>query len=329
MTKNVAILFLSTLLFLSAGVHGQDPVFTHFHANRLIMNPSMAGIDGPWRLFMGYRNQWPNTGSSYLTYQASYDQFVERLDGGLGVRVMNDRQGGGVFNAYNLDLMYSYQFRATRRLSLSGGIQAGIGQRSFDPASLVFGDMINPVTGEITAGLESVSRYSEIYPDFAVGMSAFSGIFHGGIAVHHLLNPVVTDKSDPAGTVPRKYTAHLGAMVPVIERRTGRELLQLSPNMVIIRQQTVLQINYGLDVIYRDVIAGVWTRHDLLFNYGNLIFTAGYSYGNLHFRYSYDIKLSSPTVRLPNMGAHEFSLVILNEKQGIRKSERTIKIPKI
>jgi type IX secretion system PorP/SprF family membrane protein len=329
MTKKGVILFLAALLNLPVGMQGQDPVFTHFHANRLIMNPSLAGIEGPWRLFMGYRNQWPNSGSSYITYQASYDQFVDKLGGGLGVRVLNDRQGGGVFNAYNLDLMYAYHFRATRRLSFSGGIQAGVGQRSFDPSSLVFGDMINPVTGAVTPGLEAMNRYSEIYPDFAVGISAFSGIFHGGIAVHHLLSPVVTNSNDPTGTVARKYTAHLGALVPVMERRTGKELLQLSPGLFIMRQQNVLQINYGLDLVFRDVIAGIWTRHDLLFNYGNIILSAGYSYGNLRFRYSYDIKLSSPTVRLPNMGAHEFSLVIVNEKTGLRKNRRTIKIPKI
>ncbi len=329
MTKTVAILFLMMFLCLSTVVRGQDPVFTHFQANRLMLNPSLAGIDGPWRLFMGYRNQWPNSGTTFRTYNASFDQYVEKLDGGLGMQVMNDRQGEGVFNTYNLDIMYAYHFRATRRLSFSGGIQAGVGQRSFDPLSLIFGDMINPLTGEITSGLEVLNRYTEIYPDFAAGISAFSGMFYGGIAVHHLLSPVVTNRSDPAGTVPRKYTAYFGANVPVMERRSGRKLLLLVPNVVFMRQLNVMQINYGMDVIYKDVIAGLRTRHDLLFNYGNLIFTAGYSYGNLGIRYSYDIKLSSPAVRLPNMGAHEISVVIFHEKAGITKNDRTIKIPKI
>ena len=121
---------------------GQDPAFSHFYANGLHLNPAMAGIEGPTRIFIGYRNQWPNSGASYITYQASYDQYVDKLHGGIGVRVMNDRQGGGAFNAYNLDAMYSFQFQASRKLHLAGGLQATMGQRSFDPDGLVFGDML-------------------------------------------------------------------------------------------------------------------------------------------------------------------------------------------
>lgn len=329
MRKTGAILFFAMLQCLFTGTHAQDPVFSHFYANSLLLNPALAGIEGPSKFYMGYRNQWPNSGTPYVTYHATYDKYVEELQGGMGIRVLNDRQGGGVFNAYNLDLIYAYHLRATRRLSLSGGLQAGFGQRSFDPASLVFGDMYDPVSGEISDMTENFDRPSEFYPDFSAGISAFSGNFYGGIALHHLLNPVVTDKNDPAGTVPRKYTAHFGALIPVIERRTGKEMMQLSPNLVIIQQQNIQQINYGMDMIFQGFLAGIWTRHDLSFNYGNLIFTAGYSAGSMRFRYSYDIKLSSPSINLPNMGAHELSLVIITEKPDERKKSSAIKIPKI
>ncbi len=329
MRKTGAILLIVMLQCLFAGLDAQDPVFSHFYANSLLLNPSLAGVEGPSKLYIGYRNQWPNSGAPYVTYHATYDKFVEKLQGGMGIRVFNDRQGGGVFNAYNLDLIYAYQFRATRHLFISGGLQAGFGQRSFDPASLVFGDMIDPVSGEISSGTENLNQYNEIYPDFSAGVSGFSGIFYGGIAMHHLFSPIVTDKNDPAGTVPRKYTAHFGAMVPVIDRQTGKEVMQLSPNLVVIQQQNIQQINYGMDLIFQGFLAGIWTRHDLFFNYGNIIFTAGYNVGSMRFRYSYDIKLSSPTIRLPNMGAHELSLVIITEKPAQRKKRSTIKIPKI
>jgi type IX secretion system PorP/SprF family membrane protein len=329
MSKTGIILSFAMFQCLFAGISAQDPVFSHFYANSLLLNPSLAGVEETSRFYMGYRNQWPNSGAPYTTYQASYDKYVEKLEGGIGIRVLNDRQGGGVFNAYNLDLIYSYQFRATRRLTLSGGLQAGFGQRSFDPTSLVFADMYNPVSGEISVMTEVFNRYSEFYPDFSTGISAFSGNFYGGIALHHLFSPLVTDENDPAGTVPRKYTAHFGALIPVIQRRTGKEIMQLSPNLIVIQQQSIQQINYGMDVVFKGFLAGMWTRHDLLFNYGNLIFTAGYGNGSVRFRYSYDIKLSSPTIRLDTMGAHELSLVIITEKPDKRKKRGTIKIPKI
>jgi type IX secretion system PorP/SprF family membrane protein len=310
-------------------LHSQDPVFTHYYANALQLNPSLAGIEGPSRIYIGYRNQWPNSGDAYVTYQASFDQYVEKLNGGIGVKVASDQQGDGVFNAYNLDVMYSYQFRATRRWSLSGGLQAGIGQRSFDPNSLVFSNMISPVTGDpIQPSIpENIVGYNEIYPDFAAGISGFFGNFYGGISLQHLFSPVVTDDSDPTGKISRKYVAHIGAIFPVIDKSNGREILELSPNFVFIQQKNIQQINYGLDVIMQDFLIGVYTRHDYNFNYGNLIFTAGYGSRSLRFRYSYDIKLSSPTIRIPNMGAHEISLLIIYDNRGIRNRAGAIKYP--
>ncbi|MEX0986923.1 MAG: PorP/SprF family type IX secretion system membrane protein [Bacteroidales bacterium] len=326
-----AILSVIVGYMVLSGLHGQDPVFSHFYANALQMNPSLAGIEGTPKLFIGYRNQWPNTGSSYITYHASYDQYVEKLHGGLGVRMVNDRQGDGVFNAYNLDFMYAYQFQATRRLSLSGGLQAGLGQRHFDPSSLQFGDMFNPVTGGLRTDItpENISLYNVIYPDFGAGVSAFYGNFYGGIAMHHLFSPVVTDSNDPTGKIPRKLTVHFGALIPIIEKQLGKEVMQLSPNMVIIQQLNIQQLNYGMDLIYRDFVVGLWTRHDWLLNYGNIIFTAGYGSDNLRFRYSYDVRLSNPAVQLQNLGAHEFSLLIIYENLRRRNKHRAIKCPKI
>jgi hypothetical protein len=147
--------------------------------------------------------------------------------------------------------------------------------------------------------------------------------------MHHLLSPGVGDGTDPSEKISRKYTVHIGALIPIIETRRMTELMMLSPNLVFIQQLSIQQINYGLDMIYKDLLLGIWTRHDLLLNYGNLIFTAGYSTNNFRFRYSYDVKLSSPSVRLPNLGAHEFSLVIIYKNLSRRNKHRTIKCPKI
>lgn len=330
MTKMRGILFVMVVQFSITELYAQDPVFSHFYASGMQLNPAFSGAEGPGKVYIGYRNQWPNSGAAYITYQASYDQHIEKLHGGLGVRVLNDRQGGGAFSAYNLDVAYAYKFRASRRWSFSGAIQAGVGQRSFDPSTLLFGDMINPVTGGSSGSApEDIVGYNEIYPDFATGVAAFRGNFYGGAAVHHLLRPVVTDSDDPTGTIYRKYTAHVGWLIPVIDKSRGFEIMKLSPSLVFIQQQNIHQINYGMDLIYRDFLIGVWTRHDIGFNYGNLVFTAGYGAGNLRFRYSYDAKLSSPTIRLPNMGAHEFSLVIMLENHVIRKNSSTINYPKI
>ncbi|MDA3823489.1 MAG: PorP/SprF family type IX secretion system membrane protein [Bacteroidales bacterium] len=330
MTRKYSILFYVLLQIFAMQLCSQDPVMSHYYANSLQLNPSLAGVEGPARVYVGYRNQWPSSGNSFVTYQTTYDQYIDKLHGGLGVRVLNDRQGNGIFNAYNLDVMYAYHLNASRKLSFSGALQAGIGQRSFHPGSLVFGDMIDPLTGGFNAGATSenpLSPGNKFYPDFATGFSAFYTIFYGGVSVHHLLSPVVSELPE-GNRLPRKYTAHVGAVISIKERRRGQELMKLSPNLVFIQQLRTQQLAYGLDMIYEDFLLGIWTRHDLFFNYGDLIFTAGYSANNLRFRYSYDVKLSSPTIRLPNMGAHEISLLITYENLNKRNKHRTIKCPK-
>ena len=47
------------LLFMSPDADSQDPAFSQFYANPLFMNPAMAGVEGPAKFSLGYRNQWP------------------------------------------------------------------------------------------------------------------------------------------------------------------------------------------------------------------------------------------------------------------------------
>ena len=45
-------------------------------------------------------------------------------------------------------------------------------------------------------------------------------------------------------------------MIPIIEKRLGREVLQLSPHLIFMQQDIYQQLNYGLEVLYRGIIIG-------------------------------------------------------------------------
>ena len=302
---------------------GQDPAFSQFYANPLYMNPAMAGVEGPAKVSVGYRNQWPGATNPYVTYHASFEEYFEAIQGGVGVHIINDRQGGGVFNTLSLDAIYAYHLRVSNDLMVTGGFQASVGQRNMDPTDLVL------PTDLIGAGTTTLVPYSKVYPDFAVGFGGFFKNFFGGVAVHHLLEPYSSTSEDPNTRISRRYTAHVGALIPIYEKRLGREVLQLSPNLVFIQQDIYQQLNYGLEVLYRGVIVGAWFRQDLLFSYGTAIFSAGYSNGQFRIRYSYDAKLSPPDLYIPALGAHELSMVVLFENLKKSKKHRAIKCPKI
>ncbi|MFO7932561.1 MAG: PorP/SprF family type IX secretion system membrane protein, partial [Bacteroidales bacterium] len=253
------------LLLIAAVVEGQDPAFSQFYANPLYMNPAMAGVEGPVKVTLGYRNQWPGAADPYSTFHASYEQYLDVLQGGVGVHVINDRLGGGTFNTISVDAVYAYHLKVTRELTVTGGFQASVGQRSLNTDGLVLPDEI--------AGAPSTTLhgYSRVYPDFSVGAGGFYRNFYGGFAAHHLLQPYGSPSEDPNTRISRKYTLHAGAMFPIYERRLGTELLQLSPNIVFMQQGIYQQVNYGLEVLFKNIIGGVWFRQDLLFSYGTLI----------------------------------------------------------
>lgn len=283
----------------------------------------MAGVEGPVKVYVGYRNQWPGATDPYSTYHASYEQYLEPLQGGIGVHVINDRQGGGIFNTLSLDAIYAVHLRMTSKLTVTGGFQASAGQRNLNPDGLILPDELAGVS------LTSLNGYSRVYPDFAVGFGGFFGNIFGGVAVHHLLQPYTAPSEDPNTRLYRKYTVHLGTMIPIYEKRLGREVLQLSPNLVFQLQDIYQQLNYGLEVVFKNVIGGIWFRQDLLFSYGTLIFSMGYGNDLFRVRYSYDAKLSAPTVHIPSLGAHEISMVIVFENLYKSKNRRAIKCPKI
>ena len=66
----------------SSKTHAQDAAFSQFFANPIYLNPAMAGSNICPRLSLNYRNQWPGIGKTYVTYSATYDQYVEQLGGG-------------------------------------------------------------------------------------------------------------------------------------------------------------------------------------------------------------------------------------------------------
>jgi type IX secretion system PorP/SprF family membrane protein len=308
---------------LAAFVQAQDPSMSHFYANPLYMNPAMAGVEGPTKLSLGYRNHLPGAAHPYSTYHASFEQYLEALQGGVGIHVMNDRQGGGIINTLSLDAIYAYHLKVSRELMLSGGFQASAGQRSMNPDGLVLPDEL--------AGMASttLTGYSKVYPDFTVGLAAFRRNVYGGIAVYHLFQPYMSRSKDPNTRLSRRYSAHLGALFSIYEKRLGREILQLSPNLVFLQQDIYQQMNYGLEVLYKNLLAGIWFRQDLRFSYGTLILSVGYAKDPFRFRYSYDAKLSSPDLQIPSMGSHEISMGLVFENLYKSKKRRAIKSPKI
>jgi type IX secretion system PorP/SprF family membrane protein len=307
MIKRFILLMIVTILGATQITNAQDPEFTQFYANKLYLNPAFAGSQRCPRISVNYRNQWPALGSTYVTYNASYDQFVRPLEGGLGILLMNDVQGDGAISTSTISGMYSYALRANRFFTVRMGFQASYYQKKLN-WDFVFPDMLHPLYGPIWPTNEiPPSNLSRSFFDFSAGIVGFNRDYFFGVAVHHLTEPLESfySNSYSESILPRKYTVHFGTKIPLPSRRFKRGELSLSPQFIFQQQQDFQQVNYGLYLNRTNIVAGIWVRQNFGFHYDSFIMLVGFVQDKIQFAYSYDLTISK--LKNQTLGAHEVS----------------------
>lgn len=297
MQKHLLYIIIFVLAYNSG--YSQDPIFSQFYANRLYLNPGFAGTANCPRLTLNYRNQWPGIDNSFITYNASYDQQVDALSGGIGVLLMRDQVGEGVLNTTSASFMYSYQFNVNRKFSIRAGFQATAVQKAIDISKLRFGDMIDSRRGFVYQSQELINTDSKLYPDFSFGLLGFSDKTYFGFAVHHLTTPDegFIDKTP----LPRRYTAHFGAKLSMGIRNAD---MSWSPNVIYQQQGEAQEINLGVYLSKGPIVFGVWHRI-------SDAFTAmiGIEQDNFKVGYSYDMTTSLLSDK--TAGSHEISMAFI------------------
>jgi type IX secretion system PorP/SprF family membrane protein len=297
----------------------QDPEFTQFYANPLYLNPAFAGTARCPRVAMNYRNQWPALSGTFVTTSVSYDQHVESIYGGLGLLVTNDRAGMATLNTTNVSAIYSYQLKVSRTFSIRAGVQATYFQKSLDWNKLTFGDMIDPRRGFVyqTGDVPRGGTVGNV--DFSAGILGFSDAFFVGFAAHHLTEP---NESLIVGNspLPRKFSGHAGAIIPLSNSKYTTNDAKISPNILYRSQGTFQQLNMGLYLMTNSIVGGVWYRNKDAF-----IVLIGINTQNFKIGYSYDVTVSKLTNQ--SGGSHEVSLGINFNCKPKKRTFRTISCP--
>lgn len=312
--KNIAGALL-LFLFLLPGllVPAQDISFSQFYSNPLYLNPAFAGSLKVPRLALQYRNQWPAFGNAFKTTSAAFDFPVEKLQGGLGFYILNDIQAEGSYRSLQLNAAYAAHIRLNEDFRLHGAIQAAFGHHSLNVDKLIFPDNLDPVYGNhgISRELEYLSDPRFSYVDFSSGVLLYSQKYFGGLAVHHLAEPVQSflPEQDETGKLYRKYAAHFGARLPVYLYGHRRKKFDISPQLVMQYQHHFGQLNYGMFAYYAGLAAGTWFRQNLGLRYDALTLLVGFTRERWQITYSHDIAVSG--LWGDTGGTGEISLVFL------------------
>ena len=298
------------ILFLLSGitVYSQDPHFTQFYANPLYLNPAFAGSAMCPRMVLNYRNQWPAIPGTYVTYNASYDQYINKISGGVGILANYDEAGLKTINTSMVSGIYSFSTPLNRYVSLKAGFEVSVFQVKLDWSKLTFGDEIDPKYGFIYNTQNPIPpTLKRTVPDFSSGILIYSDDFYGGVAVDHLATPDIGFES--LCPLPRRLTVHVGGVIDMEHHRRKRiDDPMISPNIVYMRQQDFEQINFGMYYNKFPMVGGLWFRKDSKHN-DALIALIGIYSGSVKIGYSYDFTVS----KLTNVsgGAHEISCIYM------------------
>lgn len=329
--KLLILLTVVTAILFNKEGQSQDPEFSQFYANPLYLNPALAGGNICPRLVMNYRNQWPGLAKSFTTYSASYDQYVDKIFGGVGLMVNVDNAGSGILKTTQASLMYAYHLQAGEQFYINMAVQGTFYQKSLNWDLLQFGDQIDPQQGFVLpTGETPPDNTSIMFPDFAAGVVfGWRGILHGGVAAHHLTEPDMAFYASNENKLPMKLTGHIGFNINLEGGGGGfssedEPKFYLSPNLLYQQQGEFHQLNGGLYIIRLPIIVGGWFRHNFE-NADAVIVLVGINHKNLKVGYSYDITLSK--LKSNTGGAHEVSLAWQFNCIEKRRKLRAIKCP--
>ncbi|MCX7986466.1 MAG: PorP/SprF family type IX secretion system membrane protein [Bacteroidales bacterium] len=270
----------------------QDVLFSQFFYNPLYLNPANAGAANDPRVFLSYRNQWPAFGSTFVTYQGSYDQYIKSIKGGLGINIIRDNIAAGIINYTKVDLIYSRRYK----INFDWTVQAGL-QASFN------------FFGVSASGLNvNLPEYTTTQPDAGMGILAYSRFTQWGLSIDHLnagylkVNPTFVPS-------PMKISLYYSRNFKVFNPRVlNSRVYTLSPALLVQKQGNSLYVNYGMGVRYENLLGAAFVRTNLPLQVTNTIFAFGITLGKWQIGYSYDYNVLSLKNMMPFTGAHEVTL---------------------
>lgn len=320
-----AFMFLGTMVAMA-----QDPHFSQFYANPLYLNPALTGSNIGPRYLLNYRNQWSSI-PGFTTYAASFDQYYDKMQGGVGIQALSDNAGAGIFSLNRVSASYAHFLKLNNKWSLRSGFRAAYGQYSVNASNWIFNDQLDAKLGLIrntsTEPLYTLGINNRSYADFAAGFMAFSDNFYGGIAFDHVTTPNISIIRGGFTELPMKMTINAGANFLMNKfAGTSKPATYISPNLIYMNHGPFSQLNLGAYVNREPFTAGIWYRQSGA-NGDAVILLGGIQTKNFRFGYSYDITVSR--LRQATTGTHEISVGVMLDKytRPSKKKIERIKCP--
>ena len=207
--RYILVLFF---LFFVQNTFAQDPIFTQFYAVPTMTNPAFAGSEGNTRLGMGYRNQWMTSSYNLSTFFISADKYLESINSGLGVSILDQNESLTGYNYLQVDISYSYHIQVTDSWTFFPGLSIGHGFKQFDLSKIILGDQLNIGNGIILPGSNDPLAHNDNVHFFDISAG---GIFYSenawlGISAKHLTKPDIAFTNQDETQLEMLFSVHGG-----------------------------------------------------------------------------------------------------------------------
>jgi len=159
----------------------QDPMYTQYMDNLLVINPGFAGSKDVGNALLVARSQWVAFDGAPSTRSFAYNSSIEDKNVGFGFSVLSDKIGPLSQTGVYAD--YSYFIRVTEDFKLGLGLKGGV---SFYRASLTDLATIDPDP------IFDNDIYENFLPNVGIGMFLFSDDTYFGLSVPRLIENKIT-----------------------------------------------------------------------------------------------------------------------------------------
>ena len=283
-TKNI---FLgAALLILKTAYSQQDPMYSMYMFDKMLINPAYTGSSNWVVGTLKYRNQYSGLPGHPVTQTFNIHGPIQKKHIGLGLKIINDKMA--IMSNLNIAASLSYHLNFAGG-KLSAGIEAGIYNKKINYQDLIVnarGDNALPATA-----------MSSIVPDASFGLYYQKKQFYAGFSDYHLFNKAFDYNTSTSQAHLYKHLYFLIGNAFSLSKNWS-----LEPSLLIKYQpSSAIQLDLNTMVYYNDRIgAGIQYRTgDAIVTMLRINITE-----SLRISYSYDLTVSklSPYAR----GAHEF-----------------------
>jgi len=301
MKNLVVISIIGFVVYLNSAFAQQDPLFSQYRFDRLVINPAYAGSANSITGTLGYRQQFVGLDGAPVTQVFGIHSPILKKSMGIGLKVIHDKIG--VTEQTSIAAIYAYHLRLARG-KLSFGLEGGLLNQSTDFPVLIKTDADDPLLQ---------NKESIMLPDAAFGVYYHTNKFFLGASMYHLLQGELNYTGSPRTPIARLFNHSFLTGGYSID---AGENIQLEPSLLLkYVSGAPVQTDINMNITFKEMftLGGGYRTSDAI------VFLFKYSFKdriNIGYAYDYTISKLAPY----NNGSHEIMLSYnIKLKEPIKK----------